>query len=53
MFLLNCRNCQLAKRQSMEQEIEKFPQAKGTTDVEMQDHNNVDLLFRHEEYHPL
>jgi hypothetical protein len=33
-------------------EIEEFSQAKEATDVEVQDQNNVDLLFRYEEYHP-
>jgi hypothetical protein len=34
-------------------EIEEFPQAKEATDVEVQGQNNVDLLFRHQGYHPL
>jgi hypothetical protein len=29
------------------------PQAKEPADVEVQDQNNVDLLSRHQEYHPL
>jgi hypothetical protein len=33
--------------------LEEFPQAKEDTDVKVQDQNNVDLLFRHQEYHPL
>jgi hypothetical protein len=27
--------------------------AKEATDVKLQDQNNVDLLFRHQGYHPL
>jgi hypothetical protein len=34
-------------------EIEEFPQAKEATDVKVQDQKNVDLLFRHQGYHPL
>jgi hypothetical protein len=34
-------------------EIEEFLQAKEATDVKVKDQNNVDLLFRHYEYHPL
>jgi hypothetical protein len=34
-------------------EIEEFPQAQETTDVKVHDQNNVDLLFRHQEYHVL
>jgi hypothetical protein len=29
------------------------PQVKEATDVEVQDQNNVDLLFRHQGYHQL
>jgi hypothetical protein len=35
-----------------EVEIEEFLQAKEGTDVIVQDQNNVDLLFRHQGYHP-
>jgi hypothetical protein len=29
------------------------PQAKEDTDLKVQGQNNVDLLFRHQGYHPL
>jgi hypothetical protein len=31
-------------------DIEEFPQAKEALDVNAQDQNNVDLLFRHQGY---
>jgi hypothetical protein len=34
-------------------DIEEFPQAKEATDIKVQDQNNVDLFFQHQEYHPL
>jgi hypothetical protein len=34
-------------------EIEEFTQAKQATDVKDQDQNNVHMLFRHQECHPL
>jgi hypothetical protein len=37
----------------MEWEVEEFPQANEATDVKIQEKNNVDLLFRRQECHPL
>jgi hypothetical protein len=41
-----------AKRPSVKWRLKNSPRAKQATDVEVQDKNNVHLLFRHQEYHP-
>jgi hypothetical protein len=51
IFVLNCRNRQLAKRQSIVN-IEEFPQAKEAIDVKVQYQNNVDLFLSTSEYFP-